>query len=412
MGSGTRSGLDVEHPRTRSFRTKAGFVGFAVCCLVILATACSDPSPRNEPMGHDPWTPGPHPVANTTVRVELTDRIAVVEIWYPGTIAVETPDTILDFEDSELGRDMLDGLMQQSPLNCTTRTTQSLRNATARVGLEELPLLIFSHCHNCGRYSSFSLAERLASHGMVVLSMDHAGALPFTMNAAGEPLSLDQLTKRSDDITRLIDKALDGSLFRLARATQPLKIDSDRIGLFGHSFGSVTAGLVTQNDTRISAVAGLAAPMENVFLPGVIMTDITVPVLLILAEEDNSIQEIGNDFIRDNYSAANPPAWQIDLADAGHWSVSDLCGLTAAFSAGCGSGTRHSAERSGEPFDFMPVARGITLTQRALTSFFIGYLNDRTDALERLESLNDMRDVRVQSKVLSTRNESEIDAAR
>ena len=35
---------------------------------------------------------------------------------------------------------------------------------------------------NCGRYSSFSLAERFASHGMIVFSVDHAGKLPFWLS--------------------------------------------------------------------------------------------------------------------------------------------------------------------------------------------------------------------------------------
>ena len=48
---------------------------------------------------------------------------------------------------------------------------------------------------------------------------------------------------------------------------------------------------------------------------------------------------------------------KLDIADSGHWSFSDLCGLSEAFSPGCGRGTRHSDKESGESFDYLPVGR-------------------------------------------------------
>ena len=367
-------------------------------CLALMMTACAETKTEPTRRLGDPSMMGPDAVANTTLTVEVSDRALIIEVWYPGDERADEPQSILNFEDSESGRNVLSELIQAAPAECITTTTQSLRDGVAAADLSALPLVIFSHCHNCGRYSSFSLAERLASHGMVVLSMDHAGPQPFTAEAAGEPLNVAQLQRRAADIQTLLEVALNGSLFARSEATRALTIDVNRIGLFGHSFGSVTVGLVAQNEPRVRAVAGLAAPMENILLPGVTISEISAPVLLVLAEEDNSILEIGNDFIRQNFESANPPVWQVDLADAGHWSVSDLCGLNEAFSAGCGKGTRHSADRAGEPFDYMPVTRGIRLTQNILAAFFLGYLNDRSDALESFGTLDEESDVRVHSK--------------
>jgi len=219
---------------------------------------------------------------------------------------------------------------------------------------------------------------------MVVISVDHAGLLPFAEGAPGESLSTEQLAVRVGDIRKLIDMAVSGSLFEGADAISQLRVNPDKIGVFGHSFGSVTAGRVAQEDGRIKAVAGLAAPMSNVLLPGVDMAEIRVPVLFVLAEEDNSIRELGNDFLRANYDDANPPVWQVDIADAGHWSVSDLCGLTALFAPGCGQGVRHSVGREGETFDYIPVIRSLELTKQYLTAFFLAYLDGRMDGLARL----------------------------
>ena len=380
----------------RSYSLMPAFLaGVLLACL-----ACSEESKKDALQPIDPWVEGPHSPAHTTLRIEdpALGRPLVVELWYPGVEPVADGGSLVTFEHSDEARETLDQLLQSAPPDCPTRRTHSIRDGRLNTDLGPRPLIAFSHCYNCGRYSSFSLSERLASHGMIVMSVDHAGELPFVKGAPGESLSTAQLESRVADIRKLIDVALDGSLFADAEVLRGLAVDPDRIGVFGHSFGSVTAGLVAQEDTRISAVAGLAAPMANILLPGVNRAEINAPVLFILAEEDNSIQEFGNNLLRSNYAEANPPVWQVDLADAGHWSVSDLCGLTEAFSAGCGSGRRHSVGRGGETFDFVPVTRGIELTQHYLTAFFLAYLDDRMDAFARLETAPEESGVSVRSR--------------
>ena len=133
---------------------------------------------------------------------------------------------------------------------------------------------------------------------------------------------------------------------------------------------------------------GLAAPLENPLFPGVSIEDIAQPMLLVLAEEDNSILEIGNQFIRTNYEEAVSTTWRVDIANAGHWSVSDLCGLTDAFQPGCGDGVRHSPERAGESFQYLPVSEGIGITQAYVGAFFLGHLLNRADGFEYLNAAN------------------------
>ena len=372
----------------RSFLLRLGLA----CSLILTPTltltllGCEGSHPEPTPQEAHPWGAGPYPSGHTTLTVEAPTpgEGLVVELWYPGRAPASRESSLATFERSEAGREALEQLLEEAPAQCPTRSTQSRRAGPPRTDLGPRPLIAFSHCHNCGRYSSFSLAERLASHGFIVFSVDHAGALPFLEGARGEPLSGDQLEIRAGQILQVLDSALDGALFRESELLSGLAVDPGRIGIFGHSFGAVTAGRVTQVDDRIGAVAGLAAPMENPLLPGVEMSALKVPVLLVLAEEDNSVQELGNTLLRANYEDANPPAWRVDLADAGHWSVSDLCGLTAQLSAGCGAGVRHSPGRAGEPLDFIAVERGIQLTQDYLTAFFLAQLNERSDALQLL----------------------------
>lgn len=79
---------------------------------------------------------------------------------------------------------------------------------------------------------------------MVVLSVDHAGKLPFLDSSSGETLSEEQLESRTLDLRTLIDAGIDRSLFFSYPELQVLKIDVDKIGAFGHSFGAATVGKI------------------------------------------------------------------------------------------------------------------------------------------------------------------------
>ena len=98
---------------------------------------------------------------------------------------------------------------------------------------------------------------------------------------------------------------------------------------------------------------------------------------------------MGNDLIRANAEAARSPVWLLEVEDAGHWSVSDLCGLVPDFMAGCGEGVRHSRGREGERFTYLSVTRGIDVTRRYATAFFLAQLQADTSALSLLNAAGD-----------------------
>ena len=150
-------------------------------------------------------------------------------------------------------------------------------------------------------------------------------------------------------------------------------LNTDAIGAVGHSFGSVTVGLIAQTDPRITAAMGIAAPMENPLLPGVDIASLTVPLMLVVAVEDNSITEAGNLLIRNNFDAAIGPVWKAEVADAGHWSFSDLCGVVEAFEPGCGEGERQS--EPGEAFTYLDAAQGRETISTLAAAFFLQALS-------------------------------------
>ena len=365
--------------------TSLAFVSIIFSVLTLGCSPEHDASPEQGTASAD--ESGPYFAANTTLAAEdpTRNRSLVIEVWYPSHDPLLEPLSPIDFEATQGAREALREAYE-SAASCPTRITHSQRDATLIQTNSPLPLILFSHCLNCGRYATFSLAERLATHGFVVLSTDHAGPLPFLQSEPSEMLSPLQLRTRVEDLRVVLEQAINGTLFARSNVLNTLRVEPTEVGIYGHSFGSVTAGAFAMDEAKVSALAGLGAPMANPLFPSIQMEALSVPTLLMLAEEDNSISEVGNRLLRENYDAANTPIWRVDIADAGHWSFSDLCGLTESFSAGCGFGNRHSQRGAGESFEYLPLAEGIMITQNYLTAFFLAHLMDRQDAHSYLRS--------------------------
>jgi len=314
-------------------------------------------------------------VGHQTIALSAADgRVLQVEVWYPADPSARGPEPAESYV-AAAERDAYISLLAAAPATCATRSLPAERDASPQG--TGWPLVVYSHCVSCINLSGASLAIRLASHGVAVAAPNHAGPLPFASKDTKEPLNTAQLAQRETDLELVLDSLLGDSAS--VPAALRGKFDATRVGALGHSFGSVTVGKLTQDDVRIRAVFGLAAPMQSPLLPGVDVTTFTVPTALLIAQEDNSVQEVGNSLMRTNFDDLKVPALEVEVLDAGHWSVSDLCGV-AGFKPGCGSGTRHSSGHQGETFDYLPVAEGIAIAQTYTTSFFLAELTGDTEA--------------------------------
>jgi dienelactone hydrolase len=336
-----------------------------------------DSSSGEPPSEPDYGQPGPHPVGHARLAIDDASgmRSLPVQLWYPADPA-EAPAAdagvpLEQFEPRGPERELLAGLVADAPAGCTRAQTRSAADAVPAEA-DPWPLVVFSHCHECVRFSSFSIAERLASHGFAVAAVDHVGNTLYDAQAGtGVELSSEFLAVRVTDVARVLDVLLDAAAPELPPALAG-RFDAARVGAMGHSFGAVTTGRVLQDDDRVRAGLVIAAPVQNPLLPGVSLAEIDEPMLMMLAQEDNSILELGNDLLRSNFADANPPVWLVEFADAGHWSFSDVCGLVDAFDPGCGEGTRQT--EPGTPFTYLDneLARGTAATYAA--RFFAAHL--------------------------------------
>lgn len=349
---------------------------------------------ESETGGPDPISysePGPFPVGN--VAMELADpagaRDLVVELWYPASgDATGASQELLDFALADADAASLEALIDVAPDTCVRKQTASAAAPQIADIAGPLPTVVFSHCHGCARFSSFSLAERLASHGFLVASVDHAGSTLFDQDAL-PPIDVATRDLRRDDVVRVIDELLDPAAVNLP-AEFVGRADAERLGVFGHSFGAVTTGAVLQDDPRPRAGVAIAAPVENPILPGVTVAAIDEPLLLIVAVEDNSITEFGNMAIRQNFSDANAPAWKLEFADTGHFAFSDLAGLSDYFAAGCGPGIRQTDQT---PFEYSDPFVVRELAAARVTAFFALHLLGDDEALAQLEADDPLLDI-------------------
>jgi len=348
-----------------------------------------------EPDPIDYQVAGPHPVGNLGFVLSDPDglRPLTVELWFPASDEASAEaaagQSIEAFVAAEPEASVFAALVADAPADCVrTQTASALAPAIHPSSVfvsaaGRLPTVVFSHCHGCARFSSFSLAERLASHGFLVAAVDHAGSTVFEQIAGSLPdLDAETLALRATDVSRVIDLLLDPAASDLPETFVGLA-DPDRLGVYGHSFGAVTTGKILQDDPRPKAGVAMAAPLENPILPGVEMANIDEPLMLFVAVEDNSITEFGNNAIRTNFGMANTPVWKLEFADTGHFAYSDLAGLSEHFEAGCGEGLRQT---DGEPFTYSDPFEVRALAAGRIAAFFALYLLGDTDARAQLEA--------------------------
>jgi predicted dienelactone hydrolase len=207
-----------------------------------------------DPLGYDPFLPGPHPVATRTLESfdPARHRLFPVEIWHPA---------------------------DPPPAPC--------------------PLVVFSHSSGAGRLQSTFLCTHFAGHGYVVAAMDHSEIVAPELarrdpESAAEKAGRIQawISNRVPDIQFLID-------YLLANPLPEHPLDPARIAIAGHSFGGWTALAAPDADRRIRAVVALAPGGAANPKPGILQLQLTfnwgrdVPTLYLVAEDDISLPLAG-----------------------------------------------------------------------------------------------------------------------
>ncbi|MET9571156.1 alpha/beta hydrolase family protein [Streptomyces virginiae] len=183
------------------------------------------------------------------------------------------------------------------------------------------PVLVYSPGGGDARTLGSTLAEDLASHGRVVVLVDHPGdasqvELPTGMRTTvliGPP---DPATFRTMVDTRIADLRL--VLDRLGDLPLAPVMDSCRIGLYGHSAGGTAAVYAALRDRRVGAVANLEGYLDLYPTP----VGSERPMLLLRTDGF-----VGGGRIESSWESF--PGRRVLLAAANHWAFTDYGPLVA-----------------------------------------------------------------------------------
>lgn len=232
-------------------------------------------------------------------------RKLVVQIWYPTNVLSQNKYPYMDNPDKRLGP-----LSQQLELpvfmirHIQNIRTNSILNAPIHPDVDKLPVIIFSHGLGGMKAQNTAHIEELVSQGYFVISPDHPydanitifddgsvanyrSGITFLQAKRGKGVKLTeqdfwdfrlpQINTRTADIRYLLDE-----LENRKESSQSLwsKIDLDRIGIFGHSYGGATSVMVSHIDKRIDACISLDG--WNVPIPQNVIDDgLNIPLLYI-----------------------------------------------------------------------------------------------------------------------------------
>ena len=170
----------------------------------------------------------------------------------------------------------------------------------------EFPVILYSHGLGGNREGGNHWAEHWASHGFVVVAMQHAGSdealwkyaatrdIEKSMKAG---MTLGNLGLRVSDVRFVIDEVIRRSD---AREAAFVNADPKRLGISGHSFGAQTTLAVAGQkvpsiggqsglDLRISAAIALSPNARNKNNLARQFGDITLPFFSITGSDDGSI---------------------------------------------------------------------------------------------------------------------------
>ncbi len=330
-------GLQIVQPR----RSKLGLLAVIPVILLALPPALV-PVPRlPEPSG---------PLAVGTVSLYLVDedraeiygpepggpRELMIQVWYPAD-----PDP-----GAEPGP-WTDDLAEIGPANAerlgfpsfvldhlALARTNSYPDASLSSAEEEYPVILYSHGWTGFRTVNVDQSEALASHGYVVVAVDHTYGSIMTVLPDGRALGVDENALPDEDqVGARAYQAAAQTLVEVYAADLAFVLDSlevinedddrfagrfdlERIGLFGHSTGGGAVVTLCHSDERCKAAAGLDAWVEPV--PRNIVADgLPQPFLSLRSEEWTAYDN--DPLLIDLYTHGDAEQYLATIAGTEHW---------------------------------------------------------------------------------------------
>jgi dienelactone hydrolase len=218
------------------------------------------------------------------------DRELVIWMWYP---AEPMPDAERAPYLPGLWGDLIGDALG---LDLDRVAVHAVADAPVASGQSRYPLVLLSPGSGIMPAVYTALAEELASHGFLVVGVNHTYNASVTVFADGrlrpaapeaqpKPTDLDAMRTAGETVTELHAADLAFVLDRLEALddeTGPFagRLDLSRIGVLGHSLGGAAAAELCRVDRRCDA----GVNMDGLFWGEVAESGVPVPFLLLMAE--------------------------------------------------------------------------------------------------------------------------------
>lgn len=240
--------------------------------------------------------------------------------------------------------------------------THSQFGARARRG--RYPVLVFSPGYSVPHYLYTGLLEDLASHGYVVVAIDHTRETEAVQFSDGQTIRrtlpdnprniLKPIQARIDDVAFVVE-----TLESLRRRATMIHADTAKVGLLGHSLGGLTAANVAAENAAIGCAADIAGSVYGRAL----QTPFRRPFLIIDGSQREST-------LARWWANLRGVRYWVTLTTAKHLNFTDWSWLTPALAA---RGLTPRIQDLGR----INGTRALSLERRYVTSFFDECLKHR-----------------------------------
>ncbi|HEU4319688.1 MAG TPA: hypothetical protein VFS66_06365 [Acidimicrobiia bacterium] len=298
------------------------FVGSTAVHLAVPAPTGSYPVGRDRVVLVDRGRPETHTAAAGDFRS------VPVQIWYPAEAGTGTPAEYVDgLEAIAQGLTASGALSSVEVAALPLVRTSALDGAAVASGSHPVVVLSPGNETNVAFYGS--VAEDLASHGYLVVGVDHPYQVAATTTDDGQVAVYDRTQDTGDigsAVAAKIDERVADVMFVLdslrSGATQLASFlsvaDLSRIGMLGHSSGGLTAFEVCRADPTLDACLNMDGQgAGGPFGTGVEAGAPPVPFLYLTKET------VMHETIGERFEAAESSAVRAVVPDASHDSFSD-----------------------------------------------------------------------------------------
>jgi len=225
---------------------------------------------------------------------------------------------------------------------------------------QPFPVLIFSHGYGYNHNSYSALLGELASHGYIVVAINHSyGANPAYLSKGqaiwAKPLSKSDpgqyINLWSDDQRFVLDQLI--TLNQTDKSPFYQKLDIGNIGLFGHSYGGAAAVVTASEDSRVRAVMDIDGSLLNTE-----KLNITQPFAFLLSKYHRPKLRL--------YDSSNP-IFLVHLKKFKHQSFTDHI-----------LWWQWDFDDDSLGYQQLDAMRAVELTSQLVDGFFAQYLKDQT----------------------------------